>query len=100
MAFFSPKSAEEYVQKMNDPKGQHLSPHTSIGMSHPQSPVIFPNPSPFQLPDKTKGQKEKKKKKKTHQQEDTRGASMWTRWTKHADILQGRQKKCPLEQWR
>ena len=77
-----------------DLTGQHLSHRTNNSTVHPQCPVSFYNPIPLPFPCKTRGQKEQKR----HQQGDTMGVSMRTQRMKHADILQGRQKECPLEQ--
>lgn len=70
-----------------------VSPHQQRRGPSPV-PCHFSNPIPLPFPCKTRGQKEQK----THQQGHTMGVSVRTQRMKHADILQGRQKKCPLEQ--
>lgn len=87
------KSADECYP---DLMGQHLSlKPTTI----PAAPLSFPPaPLPFHSLAKLRDKREEKKTSAERERE-TRGVWMRTQWTKHAVILQGRQKKCPLEQW-
>lgn len=80
--FWKVLSSESQDECYPDPTGQHLS-HTTI---HILTALSTP---PLEFPCTNLGTK----------QGHASGVSMWTRWMKHADILQGRQKKCPLEQW-
>lgn len=56
----------------------------------------FSNTNTIPFSCKTSGQKEEKRNTSARRH---KGVSMWTQWMKHADILQGRQKECPSEQW-
>lgn len=91
------KSAEQWDHKMNailTSRDNICLTAPTTARSIPKCPVIFPTPFPYHSPAKLGD----KRNKKRISRETQWVFSMRTQRMKHADILQGRQKKCPLEQ--